>query len=89
MSILVSGGGGYIGSHTVLTLLEKGYEVVVFDNLSNSCEEALERVKAIAHKNLKFYEADMLDLNAMNRIFDENPDITAVIHFAGLKAAGE
>ncbi len=89
MSILVSGGAGYIGSHTVLTLLEKGYEVVVFDNLSNSCEEALERVKVIAHKNLKFYEADMLDLNAMNRIFDENPDITAVIHFAGLKAVGE
>ncbi len=89
MSILVTGGAGYIGSHTALTLLEQGYEVVVFDNLSNSCEEALTRVKAIANKSLKFYEADMLDLEAMNNIFNENPDITAVIHFAGLKAVGE
>ncbi len=89
MSILVSGGAGYIGSHTALTLLEKGHDVIVFDNLSNSCEEALTRVKTIAGKGLKFYEADMLDLAAMNKIFDENPDITAVIHFAGLKAVGE
>lgn len=89
MSILVTGGAGYIGSHTVLTLLEKGYEVVVFDNLSNSCEEAIKRVEKLAGKSVKFYEADMLDRCAMNKIFDENPNITAVIHFAGLKAVGE
>lgn len=89
MSILVSGGAGYIGSHTVLRLLESGYDVVVFDNLSNSSEESLKRVQKLAGKSLKFYEADMLDRTAMNRIFDENPDITALIHFAGLKAVGE
>ncbi len=89
MSILVTGGAGYIGSHTALELLEKGYEVVVFDNLSNSCEESLVRVQKLTGKSLKFYEADMLDRAAMDRIFDENPDITAVIHFAGLKAVGE
>lgn len=86
MSILVSGGAGYIGSHTVLALLEQGYDVVVFDNLSNSSEEALKRVEKITGKKLKFYKADMRDADAMNRIFDENPDITSCIHFAGLKA---
>ena len=89
MSILVTGGAGYIGSHTTLTLLEKGYEVVVFDNLANSCEEAIKRVEKLAGKSVKFYEADMLDKDAMNKIFDENPNISAVIHFAGLKAVGE
>ncbi len=89
MSILVTGGAGYIGSHTVLELLEKGHEVVVFDNLSNSSEESLNRVQKLTGKTLKFYKADMLDREAMDRIFDENPDITAVIHFAGLKAVGE
>lgn len=89
MSILVSGGAGYIGSHTVLELLEKGYDVVVFDNLSNSCEEAIKRVEKLSGKSVKFYKADMLDRDAMNKIFDENPDITALIHFAGLKAVGE
>lgn len=89
MSILVSGGAGYIGSHTVLSLLEKGCEVVVFDNLSNSCEESLKRVEKLAGKKVKFYKADMLDRAAVDRIFDENPDITALIHFAGLKAVGE
>lgn len=89
MSILVTGGAGYIGSHTTLTLLEKGYDVVVFDNLANSCEEAIKRVEKLAGKSVKFYEADMLDKDAMNKIFDENPDISAVIHFAGLKAVGE
>lgn len=89
MSILVTGGAGYIGSHTTLALLEKGYDVVVFDNLANSCEEAIKRVEKLAGKSVKFYEADMLDRDAMNKIFDENPDITAVIHFAGLKAVGE
>ncbi len=89
MSILVSGGAGYIGSHTVLKLLENGYEVVVFDNLSNSSEESLNRVQKLAGKSLKFYKADMLDKAAIDRIFEENPDITALIHFAGLKAVGE
>ena len=89
MSILVSGGAGYIGSHTVLALLEKGYEVVVFDNLSNSSEESLKRVEKLTGKSVKFYNADMLDRVAMDRIFDENPDITTLIHFAGLKAVGE
>ena len=86
MSVLVSGGAGYIGSHTVLALLERGYEVVVFDNLSNSCEESLKRVEKITGKKVKFYEADMCDAAAMDRIFEENPEITSVIHFAGLKA---
>lgn len=86
MSILVTGGAGYIGSHTVLELLEHGYEVVVFDNLCNSCQESLNRVEKLAGKKIKFYEADMCDKSAMTRIFDENPDITSVIHFAGLKA---
>ena len=89
MSILVSGGAGYIGSHTVLTLLEQGYDVVAFDNLSNSSTEALRRVEKITGRSLRFYEADMLDRQAMDRIFDENPDITCLIHFAGLKAVGE
>ena len=86
MSVLVSGGAGYIGSHTVLCLLEKGYDVVVFDNLSNSYEESLRRVEKLTGKKVKFYNADMCDSAAMNKIFDENPDITSVIHFAGLKA---
>ena len=86
MSILVTGGAGYIGSHTVLSLLEQGYEVVVFDNLSNSYEESLRRVEKITGRKVKFYQADMCDPEAMEKIFSENPDITSVIHFAGLKA---
>lgn len=89
MSILVSGGAGYIGSHTVLSLLENGYEVVVFDNLSNSCIESLKRVEKLSGKSIKFYKADMLNKSEMDMIFDENHDITALIHFAGLKAVGE
>ena len=67
MKILVTGGAGYIGSHTVLLLLENGYEVVVADNLSNSCEESLERVKKITGKTLKFYESDINDFEAMDK----------------------
>lgn len=89
MSILVTGGAGYIGSHTALTLLERGYDVIVFDNLSNSCEESLKRVAKLTGKAAKFYEADMLNYDALDRIFSENPNIEAVIHFAGLKAVGE
>lgn len=88
MAILVTGGAGYIGSHTCIELLNAGYEVVVLDNLYNSSEKALERVEQITGKKVKFYKADILDKEAMNEIFDKE-DIDSVIHFAGLKAVGE
>lgn len=88
MKLLVTGGAGYIGSHTCVVLLEAGYELVVIDNLSNSSEESLRRVQEITVKSLRFYKADLLDYAALDRIFDEN-DIRAVIHFAALKAVGE
>ena len=88
MRILVTGGAGYIGSHTCLALLEQGHEVVVFDNLYNASEEALNRVKKLTGKDLTFYKADMLDREAVNEIF-EKESIDSVIHFAGLKAVGE
>lgn len=87
--ILVTGGAGFIGSHTCVELLEAGYDIIVVDNFSNSKPEALSRVKKITGKDFKFYEADLLDLDKLNAIFDENDDIDAVIHFAGLKAVGE
>ena len=86
--ILVTGGAGYIGSHTVVELLDAGYEVVVVDNLSNSSKESLKRVEEITGKSVDFYENDIADMDAMDKIFSEN-DIDAVIHFAGLKAVGE
>ena len=88
MRILVTGGAGYIGSHTCLELLNQGHEVVVFDNLSNSSEESLRRVKKLTGKDIVFYKADMLDRDALESIF-EKEKIDAVIHFAGLKAVGE
>lgn len=88
MAILVAGGAGYIGSHTCVELLNEGYEVVVVDNLYNSSAEALKRVEKITGKAVKFYEADILDRDAMNQIFDEEK-IDSVINFAGLKAVGE
>lgn len=88
MSILVTGGAGYIGSHTCVELLNLGYEVVVVDNLTNSNEESLNRVKEITGKNLTFYKADLLDKDAIDQIF-EKETIDSVIHFAGLKAVGE
>ncbi len=88
MKILCTGGAGYIGSHTCVELLEAGYEVVVLDNLSNSSEESLNRVEKITGKPVKFYKADILDTDALNKIFDAE-NIDAVIHFAGLKAVGE
>lgn len=88
MSILVTGGAGYIGSHTCLELLKAGYEVVVADNLCNSSEEAVRRVEKIAGKPVKFYQADILDRETLNKIFDTE-EIDSVIHFAGLKAVGE
>ncbi len=89
MSILVTGGAGYIGSHTVVELLNSGYDVVIVDNFSNSKPQALEAIKKITGKDFKFYEVDILDKQALNKVFDENTDITAVIHFAALKAVGE
>lgn len=88
MKILVTGGAGYIGSHTCVELLNNGYEVVVLDNLSNSSEEALRRVEKITGKSLNFYKGDMLDRTYCEKIFAEHK-IEAVIHFAGLKAVGE
>ncbi|MBP3378523.1 MAG: UDP-glucose 4-epimerase GalE, partial [Clostridia bacterium] len=88
MAILVTGGAGYIGSHTVVELQNAGYEVVVCDNLCNSSKKSLERVEQITGKPVKFYLADILDREAMENIF-ENEKIDSVIHFAGLKAVGE
>lgn len=88
MAILVTGGAGYIGSHTCLELLRRGYDVVVADSLVNSSRESLRRVSELADRDLIFYRADLTDRTAMNRIFDEE-QIEAVIHFAGLKAVGE
>ena len=87
-NILVTGGAGFIGSHTLVELLERGYGAVVVDNLSNACEEALARVERITGKPVKFYNADIRDRAAMEKIFSENK-FDAVIHFAGLKAVGE
>lgn len=88
MSILVTGGAGYIGSHTVVELLTAGYEVVVVDNLCNSSRESIARVEDITGKNVTFYEADILDEDALEQIFAKE-DIESCIHFAGLKAVGE
>lgn len=88
MKILVTGGAGYIGSHTCVELLNAGYDVIVVDNLYNSNEKAIERIETITNKKVKFYKEDILDKEAMNTIFYENK-IDAVIHFAGLKAVGE
>lgn len=86
--ILVTGGAGYIGSHTCLELLNTGHDVIVLDNLSNSSVESLNRVQQLAQKSLKFVEGDIRDSQILDRIFQENT-IDAVIHFAGLKAVGE
>lgn len=88
MKVLVTGGAGYIGSHTVLCLLEEGHEVVVFDNLSNSSVESLRRVQELTGRTVTFHEGDLLDRDAMDRILTRG-GIEAVIHFAGLKAVGE
>ena len=88
MKLLVTGGAGYIGSHTVIELIAKGHDVVVIDNLSNSSIEALRRVEEITGRTIPFSEADVRDRNALDNIFAAG-DIDAVIHFAGLKAVGE
>ena len=88
MNVLVTGGAGYIGSHTCLELLNKGYGVVVVDNLCNSNPESLKRVESLTGKTIKFYEGDVRDEALLTKIFSEN-ELGCVIHFAGLKAVGE
>lgn len=88
MNVLVTGGAGYIGSHTTLALLEAGHTVVVIDNLSNSSTIALQRVEVLSGKSITFVKGDVLDRTLLDRIFSEHP-IDAVLHFAGLKAVGE
>ena len=88
MKILVTGGAGYIGSHTCVELLNAGYEIVVIDNFSNSKKDVLEKIKTIANKDFKFYEGDVCDKELLRKIFKEN-EICAAIHFAGYKAVGE
>ncbi len=89
MHIIVTGGAGYIGSHTCLELLNAGHRVTVIDNLSNSSKEALRRVRELTGRPLEFFKADLLDIKAVDRVFDRCGDARAVIHFAGLKAVGE
>lgn len=89
MKVLCTGGLGYIGSHTVVEILNSGHEVVVVDDLSNSKIDVVDKIKTITGKSVKFYENDVCDEFAVENIFEENPDIFAVIHFAGFKAVGE
>ncbi len=89
MSILVTGGAGYIGSHTAVELLNAGEEIVIVDNLINSQIETIDKIKQITGKDFKFYQVDLLDGENLQKIFEENSDIESVIHFAGLKAVGE
>ncbi len=88
MSVLVTGGAGYIGSHTAVELLNSGKDVVIIDNFSNSKPEVLDKIKEITGKDFKFYEIDYLDREALEKVFEEN-EIEAVLNFAGFKAVGE
>lgn len=88
MSVLVTGGAGYIGSHTVIELLEVGEDIIIVDNFSNSKPEMLDKIREISSKDFKFYEVDLLDKEKLEQVFKEN-NIDSVIHFAGLKAVGE
>ncbi len=88
MKVLLTGGAGYIGSHTAVELIQSGYDVVIGDNFSNSKPEVLERLKKIVDKDIKFYEIDFTDYDAVDALFAAE-NIDAVIHFAGLKAVGE
>ena len=88
MTVLVTGGAGYIGSHTCVELLNAGYDIVVVDNLSNASETAIKRVEQITEKRVPFYHIDLLEEDKLSQVFDAHP-IEAVINFAGLKAVGE
>ena len=89
MSILITGGTGFIGSHTVVELIQAGETPIIVDNLCNSKEIVLDRIETITGIRPKFYKTDLCDAEALDRVFAENPDIESVIHFAGLKAVGE
>lgn len=89
MSVLITGGAGFIGSHTAVEFLNAGYDIVIMDNFCNSKPVVLDRIREITGKDFKFYKADLLDKASMDKIFEENPDIDSCIHFAGLKAVGE
>ncbi len=89
MSILITGGAGFIGSHTAVEFLEAGYDIVIADNYYNSSPKALERIKEITGRDFPAYEVDLCDKEALEKVFIENPDIDSAIHFAGLKAVGE
>lgn len=88
MTILITGGAGYIGSHTCVEMLDAGYDIIIVDNFYNSCPESLNRIKELTGKDFKFYECDIRDREGLDKIFAENK-VDAVIHFAGLKAVGE
>ena len=87
MNILVTGGAGYIGSHTIIELIKNGHSVVVVDNLSNSSEESLKRVEKITNSKIPFYNLDVCNADALEKVFSEN-NFDAAIHFAGLKSVG-
>ena len=89
MSVLVTGGMGFIGSHTVVELLNSGEDVIIVDNLSNSKKETLDAIKKITNKVPKFYNVDIRNKELLDNVFKDNKDINAVIHFAALKAVGE
>ncbi len=89
MAILITGGAGFIGSHTAVEFLNAGYDVVIADNYVNSSPKVLDRIKEITGKEFRAYEVDLCDKEALRRVFVENPDIDSAIHFAGLKAVGE
>ena len=89
MSILITGGAGFIGSHTAVEFLNAGYDVVIADNYCNSSPKALDRIKEITGRDFRAYEMDLCDKAALEKVFEENPEIDSAIHFAGLKAVGE
>jgi UDP-glucose 4-epimerase len=91
-NVLVTGGTGYIGTHTVLVLIESGYDVTIVDNLVNSSEEGLKRVRELTgcdEARIRFFNVDLCDKESLERVFQNSPKFTACIHFAGLKAVGE
>ena len=89
MAILITGGAGFIGSHTAVEFLNAGYDIVIADNYVNSSPKVLDRIREITGKNFRAYEVDLCDKEALRKVFVENPDIDSAIHFAGLKAVGE